>query len=170
MYPEFNSALAHAFRTETRLFIRNLIQENRSILDLLGADYTYLDETLARHYGIPGVIGPGFRRVTLPPDSNRGGLLTQGSILMLTSHPTATSPVLRGKWILGNLLNSPPPPPPANVPPLDESPMDGRKLTTREKMERHRKNPACASCHVAHGPAGVRARELRWNRPVASSR
>lgn len=154
VYPEFNSALSHAFRTETRFFVRSLIRENRSILDLLGADYTYLDETLARHYGIPGVNGPGFRRVTLPADSNRGGLLTQGSILMLTSHPTATSPVLRGKWILSNLLNSAPPPPPANVPPLDESPMDGRKLTTREKVERHRKDPVCASCHVRMDPLG----------------
>ena len=119
-----------------------------------GADYTYLNETLARHYGVPGVTGPGFRRVTLPADSNRGGLLTQGSILMLTSHPTATSPVLRGKWILSNLLNSPPPPPPANVPPLDESPTDGRKLTTREKVERHRNNAACASCHARIDPLG----------------
>jgi hypothetical protein len=154
VYPEFNSALRHSFRTETKLFIRNLIRENRSILDLLRADYTYMDETLARHYGIPGVTGPGFRRVMLPPDSNRGGLLTQGSILMLTSHPTATSPVLRGKWILSNLLNSPPPPPPANVPPLDESPKDGRKLTTREKVERHRSNAACASCHARIDPMG----------------
>ena len=153
-YPEFNSALGHAFKTETRLFIRNLIRENRSILDLLGADYTYLNETLARHYGVPGVAGPGFRRVMLPADSNRGGLLTQGSILMLTSHPTATSPVLRGKWILSNLLNSPPPPPPANVPALDESPIDGRKLTTRQKVERHRNHAACASCHARIDPMG----------------
>jgi Protein of unknown function (DUF1592)/Protein of unknown function (DUF1588)/Protein of unknown function (DUF1587)/Protein of unknown function (DUF1585)/Protein of unknown function (DUF1595) len=154
VYPEFNSALGHAFRTETKLFVRSLFRNNRSILDLLGADYTYLDETLARHYGVPGVIGPGFRRVRLPPDSNRGGLLTHGSILMLTSHPTATSPVLRGKWILDNLLNAAPPPPPANVPPLDESPMDGRKLTSRQKVERHRNNPACASCHVRIDPMG----------------
>jgi len=154
VYPEYDSALGHAFRTETRLFVRNLFRENRSMLDLLGADYTYLDETLARHYGVPGVTGPGFRRVQLPPDSNRGGLLTQGSILMLTSHPTATSPVLRGKWILSNLLNSAPPPPPANVPPLDESPLDGRKLTTRQKVERHRNNAVCASCHARIDPMG----------------
>jgi hypothetical protein len=154
VYPDFNSALDHAFRTETRLFIRSVMRENRSILDLLGADYTYLDETLARHYGIPGVTGPGFRRVNLPAGSNRGGLLTQGAILMLTSHPTASSPVLRGKWILSNLLNSAPPPPPANVPPLDQSVADGRKLTTREKVERHRKDPVCASCHVRMDPLG----------------
>jgi hypothetical protein len=153
-YPEFNAALAHAFQTETRLFVRNLIQENRSLLDLLAADYTFLNETLAKHYGIDPVTGPGFRRIVLPAGAHRGGLLTQGSILMLTSHTTRTSPVLRGKWILENLLNSPPPPPPANVPSLDEVPADGRKLTTREKVERHRNNPACASCHSRIDPLG----------------
>jgi hypothetical protein len=154
VYPEFDSALAAAFRSETRLFVRSLIRENRSLLDLLRSDYSYLNERLARHYEIPGVIGPGFRRVTFPDGANRGGLLTQGSILMLTSHTTKTSPVLRGKWILDSLLNSPPPPPPANVPPLDESPLDGRKLTTREQVERHRNNPACASCHSRIDPLG----------------
>ena len=116
-----------------------------------------------------GVIGPGFRRVTLPAGSNRGGLLTQGSILMLTSHPTATSPVLRGKWILSNLLNSPPPPPPANVPPLDESPADGRKLTTRREGGTAPEQCRLRVLPCAHRSAGIRARELRWNRPVASS-
>src|SRR5207245_2264756 len=115
---------------------------------------TYLNERLAKLYGIDGVIGPGFRRVTLKDNAQRGGLLTQGSILLLTSHATRTSPVLRGKWILDNLLNSPPPPPPANVPPLDESPADGRKLTTREQVERHRANAACASCHARMDPLG----------------
>jgi len=146
-YPEFDSALAAAFGTETRMFVRSLIRENRSILDLLNGDYTYLNERLASVYGIPGVTGPGFRRVSLAGNEQRGGLLTQGSVLLMTSHAARTSPVLRGKWILDNLLNSPPPPPPANVPPLDESPASGRKLTTREKVERHRSNPACASCH-----------------------
>jgi hypothetical protein len=154
IYPEFDSALAAAFQQETRLFIRSLFRENRGIPDLLGADYTYLNERLARHYGIPGVIGPGFRRVSLAGNPERGGLLTQGSILLLTSHTTKTSPVLRGKWILDNLLNSPPPPPPANVPPLDESPVNGRKLTTREQVERHRANPVCASCHNRIDPLG----------------
>ncbi|MDX1978704.1 MAG: DUF1592 domain-containing protein [Bryobacteraceae bacterium] len=153
-YPEFDSALGAAFQTETRLFIRSLIRENRSVLDLLGADFTYLNERLARHYGIEGVTGPGFRRVALKGNTGRGGLLTQGSILLLTSHTTKTSPVLRGKWILENLLNSPPPPPPANVPPLDESPSNGRKLTTREQVERHRNNPVCASCHSRIDPLG----------------
>ena len=147
-YPEFDTALSAAFDSETRMFIRSLIRENRSIFDLLSADYTYLNERLAALYGVPGVTGPGFRRVSLQGNDQRGGLLTQGSILLLTSHAARTSPVLRGKWILENLLNSPPPPPPPNVPPLDENPLSGRKLTTREKVERHRSNPACSGCHA----------------------
>src|SRR4029453_375374 len=142
-YPEFDTALASAFDTETRMFVRSLIRENHSILDLFGAGYTYLNERLAAHYGIPGVTGSGFRRVSLEGNDQRGGLLTQGSVLLMTSHSARTSPVLRGKWILENLLNSPPPPPPADVPPLDETPASGRKLTTREKVERHRKSTAC---------------------------
>jgi hypothetical protein len=147
-YPEFDTALEAAFRSETRMFVRSLIRENHSILDLLEADYTYLNERLAAHYGISGVTGSGFRRVSLQGHDQRGGLLTQGNILLLTSHAARTSPVLRGKWILENLLNSPPPPPPATVPPLDESPVSGRKLTNREKVERHRSNLACAGCHA----------------------
>ena len=154
LFPEFDSALAAAFQTETRLFVSSLIRENRSVLDLLRADYTYLDERLAGHYGITGISGPGFRRVALAGNAERGGLLSQGSILLLTSHATRTSPVLRGKWILDNLLNSPPPAPPANVPPLDEGPAAGRKLTAREQVERHRANPACASCHDRIDPLG----------------
>ena len=171
LIPNSTRRLRHAFRTETRLFVRSLIRENRSILDLLRADYTYLNEKLAKHYGIDGCHRTGLPASDASaPAADRGGLLTQGSILMLTSHATKTSPVLRGKWILDNLLNSPPPPPPANVPPLDESPANGRKLTTREQVERHRNNPACASCHVAHRPAGVRAGKLRCHRPVARPR
>ena len=147
-YPEFDTALAAAFQSETQMFVRSLFRENRSIFDLLDADYTYLNERLASLYGIRGVTGPGFRRVPLQGNNQRGGLLTQGSVLLLTSHAARTSPVLRGKWILDNLLNSPPAPPPANVPPLDENPASGRKLTTREKVERHRNNPACAGCHA----------------------
>jgi hypothetical protein len=153
-YPEFDSALAAAFDTETKMFVRSLIRENRSILDLLAAEYTYLNDRLAALYGIPGVIGPGFRRVPLQGNAQRGGLLTQGSVLLMTSHAARTSPVVRGKWILENLLNSPPPPPPATVPPLDESPAGGRALTTREKVERHRNNPVCASCHSRIDPLG----------------
>ncbi len=154
LFPEFDTALAAAFETETRLFVGSLIRENRSALDLLRANYTYLDERLAAHYGVPGVIGPGFRRVTFGDSSERGGLLSQGSILLLTSHSARTSPVLRGKWILDNLLNSPPAAPPATVPPLDESRGNGRKLTAREQMERHRANASCASCHNRIDPLG----------------
>lgn len=154
LFPQFDSALASAFRSETRLFVNSVIRENRSVLDLLRAEYTYLDERLANHYGIPGVTGPGFRRVSLRGNGQRGGLLTHGSVLLLTSHTTRTSPVLRGKWILDNLMNSPPPAPPANVPTLDESPGSGRKLTAREQVERHRANPACASCHDRIDPLG----------------
>jgi hypothetical protein len=154
IYSEYDAALEAAFEKETRLFVRSVIRENRSIPDLLGADYTYLNERLAKHYGISGVAGPGFRRVPLSGNSERGGLLTHASVLLLTSHPSRTSPVLRGKWILNNLLNSPPPPPPANVPPLEESAEKGRKLTTREQVERHRANAACASCHARIDPLG----------------
>ncbi len=153
-YPGFDDALGSAFREETLLFIRSVIRENRSILDLLGADYTYLNERLARNYGIEGVVGPGFRRVSLEDKSRRGGLLGQGSILMLTSHSARTSPVLRGTWILDNLLNSPPPPPPANIPPLKESAEDGRKLSAKEQLARHRADAACASCHSRIDPLG----------------
>ena len=153
-YPDFDSALATDFEQETRLFVRSVIRENRSVLDMVGADYTYLNERLARNYGIPGVIGPGFRRVSVAAKPERGGLLGQGSILLLTSHTTKTSPILRGKWILDSLLNSPPPPPPPGIPPLDESPANGQKLTTRQQVERHRSNATCASCHSRMDPLG----------------
>ena len=154
VYPEFDSALESDFEQETRLFVRSIIHENRSVLDLLGADYTYLNERLGRVYGISGVMGPGFRRVSVAGHPERGGLLGQGSILMLTSHTTKTSPILRGRWILDSLLNSPPPPPPPGVPPLDEAPANGQKLTTRQQIERHRKNAVCASCHARMDPLG----------------
>ena len=153
-YPEFDNSLGNNFEEETRLFIRSVIRENRSSLDLIGADYTYLNERLAGIYGIPNVIGPGFRRVSVAAKPERGGLLGQGSILLMTSHTTKTSPILRGKWILDNLLNSPPPPPPPGVPPLDEKPANGIKLTTRQQVERHRSNAACASCHSRMDPLG----------------
>lgn len=154
IFPEFDQALLAAIRQETHLFVGSVMRENRSVLDLVGADYTFLNERLAHHYGIDSVTGPGFRRVSLKGNKQRGGLLGHGSILMVTSHSTKTSPVLRGTWILDNLLNSPPPPPPAQVPPLDESPVDGRKLTTREQVERHRADPSCASCHAKIDPLG----------------
>jgi hypothetical protein len=154
LYPDFDSGLAADFEEETRLFVRSVIRGNRSVLDLIGADYTYLNERLAQVYGIPGVIGPGFRRVSVAAKPERGGLLGQGSILLLTSHTTKTSPILRGKWILDSLLNSPPPPPPPGIPPLDENPANGHKLTTRQQVERHRNNAVCASCHARMDPLG----------------
>jgi hypothetical protein len=154
VYPEYSSAITFDFKMETRLFVRSVMRENRSVLDMLDADYTYLNERLARMYGIPDVTGPGFRRVSLRGHAERGGLLGQGSILMLTSHTTKTSPILRGKWILDNLLNSPPPPPPAGVPALNENPDNGRTLTTRQQVERHRSQAVCASCHSRMDPLG----------------
>jgi hypothetical protein len=128
------------------------MREDRNVLDLMTADYTFVNERLARHYKIPNIYGSQFRRVTIT-DEARKGLLGQGSILMVTSHTDRTSPVVRGKWILDNLLGAPPPPMPANVPPLDENP-SGRVMTMRERMEEHRRNPVCASCHQIMDPIG----------------
>jgi hypothetical protein len=154
-YPEFDDGLRDAFQQETQLFLRSIIRENRSVLDVINADYTYLNERLAAVYGVPGVRGSGFRRVQFAANSPRGGILGHGGILMATSHTNKTSPVLRGKWILDNLLNSPPSPPPAGVPPLNEAPADGgRVLTTREQVERHRSSPVCSSCHARMDPFG----------------
>jgi len=153
-YPGFDSSLRAAFEQETRLFLRSVMRGNESVLDLLDSDYAYLNERLARNYSITGVIGPGFRRVSLPDGTQRGGLLGQGAVLMATSHSARTSPVLRGVWVLDNLLGSPPPPPPANVPALDEGQVEGRKLTTREQVEVHRADPGCASCHDRIDPLG----------------
>ena len=131
-----------------KLFFASIIRENRPITDLLDADYTFLNERLAKHYGIPGVIGQNFRRVTLPADSVRGGLLGKGAILMSTSYPNRTSPVIRGKWILENVFGAPPPPPPPNVPALAEERDPRKVLPMREQMAAHRKNPVCAGCHA----------------------
>ena len=149
-FPDFDDNLRQAFRRETELFVGSVISEDRSVLDLLSADYTFLNERLARHYGVPRVYGSHFRRVALT-GTQRGGLLGQGSILTVTSQPNRTSPVSRGKWILENLLGAPPPAPPANVPPLDATKVEG---TLRERMEQHRKNPVCASCHKVMDPLG----------------
>src|SRR5438552_13593639 len=142
-------------RQETELFFGSVKNEDRSVLDLLRANYTFLNERLAKHYGIPGVYGSNFRRVTLPPDGPRGGLLGQGSILTVTSYNDRTSPVRRGKWVLENILGMPPPPPPPNVPPLKDNNPEGRILTMRERMEQHRINPACSSCHQLMDPIGL---------------
>ena len=152
-FPDFDGELRQALRQETELFFKSMLRENRSVLDLLNADYTFLNERLARHYGIPGVYGSSFRRVTLQ-DENRRGLLGQGSILMVTSRPNRTSPVLRGKWVLGSLLGTPPPPPPPDVPALNEAREEVGDLTMRQRMEQHRVNPACASCHLGMDPIG----------------
>ncbi len=152
-FPDFDENLRQAFLRETELFIGDQFSEDRSIVDLLSADYTYVNERLASHYEIPGVYGERFRRVTFD-DGVRGGLLGQGSILMVTSYPDRTAPVVRGVWLLENILGMPPPPPPPTVPALEPEAEDGRLLTMREQMERHRENPACAVCHVRMDPLG----------------
>jgi hypothetical protein len=148
VYFHFDDNLRKAFERETSLFFESIVRENRSVLDLLDADYTYLNERLARHYGIQGVSGERFRKATLAADSPRRGLLGQGSILMNTSRSNRTSPVIRGKWILENIFGSPPPPPPPNVPELQESRDPRKVLPMREQMAQHRANPVCASCHA----------------------
>ena len=155
LFPDFDDNLRQGFRRETELLFRSVLEEDRSVVDLLTADYTFVNERVARHYGFPAVYGDHFRRVALPDDSPRAGLLGHGSILTVTSYATRTSPVLRGKWILENLLGTPPPPPPANVPPLDESRSNLRVVSMRERMEAHRRNPQCAVCHRIMDPAGL---------------
>ncbi|HMD36444.1 MAG TPA: DUF1592 domain-containing protein [Vicinamibacterales bacterium] len=155
-YPNFDDNVAHAMVKETELFFNSLVREDKNVLDLYRADYTFVNERLARHYGIPGVNGDPFRRVQYPDDTRRG-ILGQGSVLVQTSLANRTSPVLRGKWVMEVLMNTPPPPPPPEVPLLDETgdSKDGRMLTTRERMEIHRKNPTCASCHKYMDPIGL---------------
>ncbi len=158
LFPSYNFALAQSFKRETELLFDSIVRENRNVLDLLNADYTFVNERLARHYGIPNVTGDEFRRVSLGPSlAYRRGLLGQGSILMLTSVADRTSPVQRGKWIMEVLLGSSPPPPPPNVPALEETKAaaGGKMLSTRERMEEHRRNPACASCHRVIDPLGL---------------
>ena len=154
VHPDFDQDLVEAFRQETARFIGSTIDEDRSVLDLLGADYTYVNERLARHYGIPGVFGSRFRRVTLPDLEQRGGLLGHGSLLSLTSYPHRTSPVLRGRWLLEAIFGAPPPGPPPDVPALPERGESGAPASMRERLELHRRNPACASCHRSIDPPG----------------
>jgi hypothetical protein len=146
--------LRQAFERETELLFESLQREDRSVLDLLDADYTFVNERLAKHYGIANIYGPDFRRVPVPSDARRG-MLGQGSMLLVTSNANRTSPVQRGKWILENLLASPPPLPPPNVPPLKESSELARATSVRERMEQHRANPACAGCHKIMDPIGL---------------
>ena len=155
-YPNFDDNLAAAMRRETELFFSSLVREDRSVLDLYRANYTYVNDRLARHYGFPGVSGSEFRRVEYPDDTRRG-LLGQGSVLVQTSLANRTSPVLRGKWVMEVLMGAPPPPPPPDIPALEETAgaRDGRMLTTRERMELHRANPTCSSCHRFMDPIGL---------------
>jgi mono/diheme cytochrome c family protein len=150
MFPDFDDNLRQAMRRETELFFASVVREDRSALDLVNSDYTYVNERLAKHYGIPNVYGSHFRRVAVT-DANRRGLLGHASILTVTAQANRTSPVARGKWILENLLGAPPPAPPPNVPPLEETDVKG---TLRVRMEAHRKNPVCASCHTMMDPLG----------------
>jgi len=154
-FPYYDTTLANALKRETELFFDSIVQEDRSVLDLLTADYTFVNERLAKHYGIANVTGSRFRRVSLP--EYRRGLLGQGSVLTLTSNPDRTSPVLRGKWVLEVLLGSPPPPPPPNVPSFDatSATAGGKLLSVRQRMEEHRANPACSSCHRVIDPIGL---------------
>jgi hypothetical protein len=152
-FPNFDNELREAFRIETELFFGSIIREDRSVLDLLNADYTYVNERLARHYGIPNVYGSHFRRVTLKQDARRG-LLGQGSILTVTSYPNRTSPVLRGKWVLENILGTPPPSPPQDVPDIEENHPGQEARSLRARLEAHRRNPTCASCHRVMDPLG----------------
>ncbi len=155
-FPDYNQEIADAMQKETELFFNDIVRNNRSILDLFTADFTYVNERLAQHYGIPNVSGEEFRKVTYPDDTRRG-LLGQGSMLVQTSLANRTSPVLRGKWVMEVLIGMPPPPPPPNVPTLDETQdgKDGRPLTTRERMEIHRKNAVCKTCHQYMDPIGL---------------
>jgi hypothetical protein len=153
VFRDFDDNVRQAFREETELFFDSVRREDRSVLTFIKSDYTFLNERLAKHYEIPGVYGSRFRRVTLAPENRRGGLLRQGSVLSVTSYATRTSPVLRGVFVLRNILGAPAPPPPPNVPALDESAM-AANLTMRERLAAHRSNAVCASCHRTIDPAG----------------
>jgi hypothetical protein len=177
-FPEFDDSLRDAFEHEANLFLASNLQEDRSVLNLLSADYAYVNERLARFYGIPNVYGSHFRRVTID-STQRRGLLGEGGILTVTSYADRTSPTVRGKWLLASLLGAPPPPPPPNVPSLKEDAVEnGKVLTMRERMEEHRKNPVCASCHSQMDPLGFALenfngigewRTTEGNRPIDAS-
>jgi hypothetical protein len=153
LFPEFDDNLRQSFARETELLFESIMREDRSVLDLLTADYTFVNERLAKHYQMPFIYGSQFRRVPVTDDA-RKGILGHGSILTITSNPNRTSPVVRGKWVLSTLLGAPPPAPPANVPPLKENSERTMPLTMREAMEEHRQNPVCASCHKIMDPLG----------------
>ena len=177
LFPDFDDNLRQAMRRETELLFEEVLREDRSVLDLLRTDHTFLNERLAKHYGIPNIYGPRFRRVALAPESPRGGLLRHASVLTVTSYATRTSPVIRGNWILGTLLGTPPPPPPPNVPALEDNAVSA-SLPVRERLAQHRANAACASCHDLMDPVGFalenfdalgRWRTLEEGKPVDAS-
>lgn len=177
LFPDFDQNLRDAFQRETELLFDSVIRNDQSVLTLLKSDYTFLNERLAKHYGIPHIYGSRFRRVDLPADSKRGGLLRHGSILTVTSYATRTSPVIRGHWILKNIIGSPPPPPPDDVPALKDNTVDSN-LSVRERLNQHRANPACASCHDIMDPIGFalenfdavgRWRDMEAGNPVDST-
>jgi hypothetical protein len=154
-YPNFDDSLLEAFKRETELFVASTLREDRSVLDLLRANYTFVNERLARHYGIPGISGSRFRRVTLSNPDQRGGLLANGALLATTSYPDRTSPVLRGKWLLNNIFGLPVPPPPPGVDTnLAEAQPGAAPVSIRERLAQHRQNPSCASCHSVIDPLG----------------
>lgn len=152
-FPNFDDKLRQAFRTETEMFAQSIIRDDRSVIDFLDADYTYVNDRLAQHYGIPNIYGSHFRRITLEDESRRG-LLGQGSVLTVTSYPNRTSPVLRGKWLLENIIGAPAPPPPPDVPDLPENQVGMAALSVRERLEQHREDPNCRGCHAVMDPLG----------------
>jgi len=154
LFPDFDDNLRQAFRQETELFFDSIMREDRGVPELLSANYTFVNERLAKHYGIPNVYGSRFRRVDFDGNSGRGGLLRQGSVLTVTSYATRTSPVIRGKWILENILGVPPPPPPPAVPPLKDNTGSTKALSVRERLALHRANMPCAGCHRLMDPVG----------------
>ena len=177
LFPDFDDNLRQAMRRETELLFEEVLRDDRSVLDLLRTDHTFLNERLAKHYGIPNIYGPRFRRVALGPETPRGGLLRHASVLTVTSYATRTSPVIRGNWILGTLLGMPPPPPPPNVPALEDNAVSA-SLPVRERLAQHRANAACASCHDLMDPVGFalenfdalgRWRTLEEGKPVDAS-
>jgi len=177
LFPDFDDNLRQAMRQETELFFESILREDRSVLDLIKAGYTFLNERLAKHYGIPHIYDSFFRRVSLDQRSRRGGLLRQGSILAVTSYATRTSPTIRGQWVLKNMIGSPPPPPPANVPALKDNTVS-TTLSARDRLKEHRANQACASCHKLMDPVGFalenfdavgRWRESDADKPIDAS-
>jgi hypothetical protein len=154
IFPEYDMSLIEGFEIETQLFIAETLKKDTSVMELLDANYSFLNERLARHYGVEGIYGSRFRKAEFPDKSQRGGLMAHGSLLSVTSYPGRTSPVLRGKWLLDNLLGTPPPPPPPNVPILPDASPGEIPASIRERLARHRQDPVCSTCHTVIDPLG----------------